>query len=71
MSASSSLNLPWEAAVLDYRERLAAMTVHSATCLVFEQPLHRRPIDRWKNYARWLEPGRVTLDRFVMDFGCA
>lgn len=65
------LNLPWEEAVLGYRDRLATKTVHSPTYLDVAQPLHRRPIGRWKNYARWLEPGLGTLDRFVKDFGYA
>jgi hypothetical protein len=67
--ALSFLNLPWEDAVLGYRERLASKTVHSPTYLDVAQPINRRPIGRWKNYARWLEPGLGTLDRFVKDFG--
>ena len=69
--ALAFLNLPWEEAVLGYRERLATKTVHSPTYLDVAQPLHRRPIGRWKNYARWLEPGLGTLERFVKDFGYA
>lgn len=65
------LNLPWEEAVLGYRERLASKTVHSPTYLDVAQPIHRRPIGRWRNYARWLEPVLGTLDRFVRDFGYA
>lgn len=67
--ALAFLNLPWEETVLGYRERLATKTVHSPTYLDVAQPLHRRPIGRWKNYARWLEPNLVTLNRFVKDFG--
>ena len=67
--ALAFLNLPWEEAVLGYRERLASKTVHSPTYLDVAQPIHRRPIGRWKNYARWLDPCLGTLDRFVKDFG--
>lgn len=69
--ALAFLNLPWEEAVLGYRERLASKTVHSPTYLDVAQPIHRRPIGRWQNYARWLEPNLGTLDRFVKDFGYA
>jgi tetratricopeptide (TPR) repeat protein len=69
--ALAFLNLPWEEAVLGYRERLATKTVHSPTYLDVAQPINRRPIGRWKNYARWLEPGLGTLERFVKDFGYA
>ncbi len=65
------LKLPWEESVLGYRERLATKTVHSPTYLDVAQPIHRRPIGRWKNYARWLAPHLGTLDRFVTDFGYA
>ena len=63
------LNLPWEETVLDYRDRLAAKTVHSPTYLDVAQPLQRRPIGRWKNYQRYLEPVLGTLEKFVKDFG--
>ena len=65
------LDLPWEETVLGYRERLATKTVHSPTYLAVAQPVHRRPIGRWKNYARWMEPAVGTLDRFVKEFGYA
>jgi tetratricopeptide (TPR) repeat protein len=65
------LNLPWEETILDYRDRLAAKTVHSPTYLDVAQPLQRRPIGRWRNYERYLEPVLGTLDRFVKDFGYA
>ncbi len=67
--ALSFLKLPWEEAVLGYRDRLATKTVHSPTYLAVAQPIHRRPIGRWKNYAHWLEPSLGTLDRFVKEFG--
>lgn len=69
LRALAFLNLPWEEAVLGYRERLATKTVHSPTYLDVAQPIHRRPIGRWKNYARWLEPSLPILERFVKEFG--
>jgi tetratricopeptide (TPR) repeat protein len=69
--ALAFLKLPWEEAVLGYRERLATKTVHSPTYLDVAQPINRRPIGRWKNYARWLEPSLPVLERFVKEFGYA
>jgi hypothetical protein len=63
------LKLPWEEAVLGYRERLSGKTVHSPTYLDVAKPVHRGAIGRWKNYARWLEPSLPDLDRFVKEFG--
>jgi tetratricopeptide (TPR) repeat protein len=65
------LKLPWEESVLSYRERLAEKTVHSPTYLDVAKPLHAKPIGRWKNYARWLEPCLPALERFVKEFGYA
>lgn len=67
--ALAFLNLPWEETVLGYRDRLATKTVHSPTYLDVAKPINRRPIGRWKNYARWLEPQLRSLERFVKDFG--
>jgi hypothetical protein len=63
------LKLPWEEAVLNYREHLAGKTVHSPTYLDVAKPLHGKPIGRWKNYARWLEPCLPGLERFVQELG--
>jgi hypothetical protein len=65
------LKLPWEESVLGYRERLAEKTVHSPTYLDVAKPLHAKPIGRWKNYARWLEPCLPGLERFVKELGYA
>jgi thioredoxin-like negative regulator of GroEL len=63
------LKLPWEEAVLNYREHLAGKTVHSPTYLDVAKPLQGKPIGRWKNYARWLEPCLPGLERFVQELG--
>jgi tetratricopeptide (TPR) repeat protein len=66
--ALNFLQLPWEETVLGYRERLATKTVHSPTYLAVAQPVDRRAVGRWKNYARWMEPALGMLDRFVKEF---
>ncbi|MFO1513512.1 MAG: sulfotransferase [Verrucomicrobiota bacterium] len=67
--ALNFLRLPWEESVLGYRERLATKTVHSPTYLAVAQPIDRRAVGRWKNYARWMGPALEPLDRFVKEFG--
>ena len=67
--ALAFLNLPWEEAVLAYRDRLAGKTVHSPTYLDVAKPVYRGAIGRWRNYARWLEPSLPVLERFVKEFG--
>jgi len=67
--ALAFLNLPWEEAVLAYRDRLAGKTVHSPTYLDVAKPVYRGAIGRWRNYARWLEPSLPMLERFVKEFG--
>jgi tetratricopeptide (TPR) repeat protein len=67
--ALAFLRLPWHDAVLGYRERLAARTVHTPTYLDVVQPIHRRTIGRWKNYTRWLAPCLPTLDPLVKALG--
>jgi tetratricopeptide (TPR) repeat protein len=63
------LGLPWEAAVLNYRERLANKAVGSPTYEAVKQPLYRRAIGRWKNYQKFLEPCLPTLQPFIDAFG--
>ena len=67
--ALAFLDLDWEDSVLNYRQRLAAKTVHSPTYLDVAKPIHRGAIGRWKNYAQWLEPSLPLLGRFLKEFG--
>ena len=63
------LQLPWDYSVLGYRDRLSTKTVHSPTYLDVVQPIHRRPMGRWKNYARWIEPCMPTLAPLIKGLG--
>ena len=63
------LRVPWQDSVLKYRERLSTKTVHSPTYLDVAQPIHKRPVGRWKNYAKWLQPVLPALEPLVKAFG--
>jgi hypothetical protein len=63
------LGLPWEAGVLNYRERLQTKVVGSPTYQAVQQPLYTRAIGRWKNYQKFLEPFLPILEPSVQAFG--
>jgi tetratricopeptide (TPR) repeat protein len=68
--ALETLELPWNDAVLNYRQRVN--TVKQITSPSYEavaQPIYTRAIGRWKNYERLLEPVLETLEPFVREFG--
>jgi tetratricopeptide (TPR) repeat protein len=67
--ALNFLGLPWEDAVLDYRDRLKTKAVGSPTYEAVSQPLYTRAIGRWKNYEEFLQPLLPTLQPFVDAFG--
>ena len=67
---AATLAIPWDAQVLNYRDRLAAgKQVASPTYEAVSQPINRRPIGRWRNYADLLEPTFDALAPFVEAFG--
>ena len=54
-----ALELPWEPACLEfYRQR---SLVKTASVWQVREPLHRRSLGRWQNYATELEPWRQAL----------
>jgi hypothetical protein len=63
------LGLPWEAGVLNYRERLSQKAVSSPTYEAVSQPLYTRAIGRWKNYQKHLEPYFAILQPAIEAFG--
>jgi len=50
------LGLPWDARVLEYRERLKTKAVSSPTYEAVSKPLYTSAIGRWRNYQKHLEP---------------
>jgi len=63
------LGLPWDPAVLGYRQRLQQKAVSSPTYEAVSQPLYTRAIGRWKNYARFLEPVLSQLQPLIDSLG--
>jgi hypothetical protein len=67
--ALAFLDLPWDPAVLDYRERLKQKPVSSPTYEAVAKPLYTSSIGRWKNYREYLEPHLEIVQPFVTAFG--
>jgi tetratricopeptide (TPR) repeat protein len=65
----AALGLPWDAAVLGYRERIQRKVVNSPTQTEVRQAPYRTAIGRWKAYEPWLQPCLPTLAPFIEAFG--
>jgi tetratricopeptide (TPR) repeat protein len=63
------LDLPWDAAVLDYRRHAEQKHVHSPTYEAVTKPVYASSIGRWRNYERQLEPCQKILRPYVEAFG--
>ena len=63
------LGLPWDPAVLEYREHLQDKGVASPTYEAVSQPIYTRAVDRWKNYEKFLQPCLPILRPFIDSFG--
>jgi len=61
--------LPWDARVLDYRERLKTKPVASPTYEAVAKPLYTSSIGRWRNYEKYFAPLQARLEPFVQAFG--
>ncbi|HEX5223116.1 MAG TPA: sulfotransferase [Verrucomicrobiae bacterium] len=67
--ASDFLGLPWDPAVLAYRDRLKTKAVASPTYEAVSKPLYTSAMGRWKNYRKFLEPHLEILQPCVKAFG--
>lgn len=65
----SFLDLPWDDAVLGYRERAQTRAIATPSYHQVVQPIYRRSIDRWRNYADAFAPLLPTLAPFIEAFG--
>jgi hypothetical protein len=63
------LGLPWDAQVLDYRERLKTKPVASPTYEAVAKPLYTSSIGRWRNYERYFATSLRQLEPFAKAFG--
>lgn len=62
------LGLPWEAGVLQYRDRLWDKPVASPTYEAVSKPLYTSAIGRWRNYEKHLEPILKLLEPSIAAF---
>lgn len=63
------LGLPWDDAVLEYRQRAHEKHVHSPTYVAVTQPVYTSSIGRWRSYADLLAPYLDKLKPWVETFG--
>ncbi|MCB9844555.1 MAG: sulfotransferase [Phycisphaeraceae bacterium] len=63
------LDLEWTADLLQFHERGAPRTISTPSFASVREPLHARATQRWRHYARQLEPVRERLAPFVSAFG--
>ena len=63
------LGLPWDDAVLGYRERIAEKVVHTPSYLAIRESMHTRAIGRWRKYETEMQPHLDLLRPLVEAFG--
>ena len=63
------LDLPWDDAVLAYRDRATTRQVLSPTYEAVTRPIYTTAIGRWRHYERQLAPVLPTLEPLVRDLG--
>ena len=63
------LGLPWDDAVLSYREQAKTRAIATPSYHQVVQPLYTRSVARWRNYAEEMGPVLPLLQPFVESFG--
>jgi hypothetical protein len=63
------LGLPWDDAVLTYRERAKARAIATPSYHQVVQPIYARSVNRWRNYAEEMAPVLPLLRPFAEAFG--
>ena len=63
------LGLPWDAQVLEYRERLKTKPVASPTYEAVVRPLYTSSIGRWRHYEKHFGGALEQLEGLVRKFG--
>lgn len=63
------LDLPWDDAVLGYRERAKTRSIATPSYHQVVEPIYRRSVNRWHNYAAAFEPLLPILAPFIEAFG--
>lgn len=63
------LGLPWDDAVLSYREQAKTRAIATPSYHQVVQPLYTRSVGRWRNYAEEMAAVLPLLQPFVESFG--
>jgi tetratricopeptide (TPR) repeat protein len=67
--ALETLGLPWDNAVLGYRDRAAKRQVLSPTYEAVTRPIYTTAIGRWRHYERQLAPVLPVIEPVVRELG--
>ncbi|MFO1155286.1 MAG: sulfotransferase [Rhodospirillales bacterium] len=67
----SFLGLPWDDAVLGYAEHAKTRSIATPSYHQVVQPIYRRSVDRWRNYAFAFDDVLPVLQPFITAFGYA
>ena len=62
------LQLPWDAAVLRYHQRVQGQRINTPSYEQVARPLYRSSVGRWRNYRTQLQPILAQLQPFVDRF---
>jgi tetratricopeptide (TPR) repeat protein len=65
----AALGLDWDDGVLGYAERAKGRAIATPSYHQVVQPIYRRSVGRWRNYADALAPVLPTLTPFISAFG--
>ena len=68
---TTAMGLPWDSAMLAYRDRMVEKHVVSPSYDAVARPVYRTSIGRWKNYQRQLEPVLDRLEPLLDQLGYA
>jgi hypothetical protein len=63
------LGVDWEAGVLNFHQHAQTKPLRSPSYAEVTQPLFKRAVGRWHNYAKYLEPWLDKLAPFVNAYG--
>jgi tetratricopeptide (TPR) repeat protein len=66
-----ALGLPWDDAVLGYAEHAKSRAISTPSYHQVVQPIYRRSVDRWRNYAFAFDEALPALRPFIERFGYA
>ena len=63
------LGLEWEGKLLDYQQTAKQRLIKTPSYEQVVQPLYKKAIDRWRNYAEFLEPIIPKVAPYLKEFG--